>query len=271
MFTSIFRCNPISAFWAIGKLTRTCMPSTIGYTLVTIGLAIDIAIFALPAILVVRLNIAKKKKLQSIVMFALGGGGCIVESLRFNQLYEADRSHDITYNSGKINIFAFIQVVLGMLCCCAPAIKVFAVRLFDSRFECSKCLRAHSDDLRETATRDASNARNPEDGIESGYERESIFGDASTPSEFTGRGPSAVNIEMDMRGSGATGEDNDKYGTIVTERIMDLKEVLKISNEKVSLAVSWDGEASRSTRSNSSRTYEEFQATPLEWGRQLSI
>ncbi|KAF3183774.1 hypothetical protein TWF225_006230 [Orbilia oligospora] len=44
---------------------------------------------------------------------------------------------------------------------------------------------------------------------------------------------------------------------------MDLEEALKIMDdeERMSPAVLWGGEASGSARSNTSRTYEEFQAT----------
>ncbi|KAF3929530.1 hypothetical protein ABW19_dt0203661 [Dactylella cylindrospora] len=273
-FVSIFRCNPISDVWNLDTLNYSCMHPAVGTTLVAFGLAIDIAIFILPAILVVRLNISKKKKLQSIVMFALGGGGCIIEGLRFDQLNTARYSPDITYTSAVVMIFIFFQAVLGMLCCCAPAVKVFATRLTDSRFKCSKHLGSHSDDLRGTAGRDASKARHLEDDLERGQEESSkrtsmlpTSAERSTPEQ------PAEDIEMDIQRSGVTSESSKKDGAVVVERIMDLKEILKMDdiNEHQGswLEVQQDGEVSGTATSNSSQTYEEFQATPVEWGRQL--
>ncbi|KAF3132664.1 hypothetical protein TWF594_009482 [Orbilia oligospora] len=244
-------------------------PADVEKTMKTI---FDIAIFLLPAILVIRLNIKRKKKLQSIVMFALGGGGCIVEGLRFGQIREAETSSDITYTSGVIMIFIFFQVILGMLCCCAPAIKVFAASTFASKFKCTKYfISESSEDVRETdPTRDPpSVARNPEErDLESAPE--SFYEEASI-SEAMGWGPSTEGIEMEIQDSDAAKDKQDKSGTVVKERkILNLKEVLELDSQKrAALEVPPGSEGPGSARSGSSgRTYE-FQATPVEWGRQL--
>ncbi|KAK6337559.1 hypothetical protein TWF730_002956 [Orbilia blumenaviensis] len=271
IFSSIFRCNPIRTTWDYDTLSYTCMHKAFGYTLVAIGLAIDVAIFLLPAVLVVRLNITRKKKLQSIVMFALGGGGCIVEGLRFGQLHEAEISSDITYTSGVIMVFIFFQVILGMLCCCAPALKVFAASTFASKFKCAKYLVSDStEDVRETdPTRDpSSNIRSPDDvDLESGPG--SFFEDASI-SESMGWEAPTERIEMEMRDPNKAEDRQDKSTTVVTERkILNLKEVLELDIQKpVALAVPRDNEGSGSARSGSSGMTE-FQVTPVEWGRQL--
>ncbi|KAK6355747.1 hypothetical protein TWF718_000135 [Orbilia javanica] len=273
IFTSIFRCNPVRTIWDYNSLSYTCMHRAVGYTLVTIGLAIDVAIFVLPAILVVRLNITRKKKLQSIVMFALGGGGCIVEGLRFGQLRDAETSDDITYTSGIIIIFIFFQVVLGLLCCCAPAMKVFAASTFASKFKCTKYLVSDStEDVRETdPTRDPpSVARNPE-GRDLESAPESFYEEASI-SESAGWVPATERIEMETRNPDVENDIKDEHGMVVKERkILDLKEVLELDSQKRAvLELPLDGEGPGTAKSGSSgRTLDEFQATPVEWGRQL--
>ncbi|KAK6498305.1 hypothetical protein TWF481_010896 [Arthrobotrys musiformis] len=258
IFSSIFRCNPISTLWTPGSVTYTCTSIVAVYLLVTVGLAIDALMFLLPAILVVSLHITKKKKLQSLVMFALGGGGCIIEALRFGQMQEAKTSSDPTYNSGKIVIFLFLQVVLGMLCCFAPSIKAFGARVVSARFK-SESFGSYSDNIGANVGRETGNTAYLHDNIESGDV--SVFGGSSPPSQWP-RGYSAENIEMDAQNSG--------NGAAVGERIMDLKEVLKLGNEQTSwLSTVPVGQASPDLRSNSSQTYEEFSAKPMEWGRQL--
>ncbi|KAF3233248.1 hypothetical protein TWF192_002448 [Orbilia oligospora] len=272
IFVSIFRCNPIRSTWDFDSISYTCIPRAVTYTLITIGLVVDIAIFLLPAVLVIRLNIKRKKKLQSIVMFALGGGGCIVEGLRFGQIREAETSSDITYTSGIIMIFIFFQVILGMLCCCAPAIKVFAASTFASKFKCTKYLISDStEDVRETdPTRDPpSVARNPEErDLESAPE--SFYEEASI-SEAMGWEPSTEGIEMEIQDSDAVKNKQDKSGTVVKERkILNLKEVLELDSQKrAALEVPPGSEGPGSARSGSSGRTDEFQATPVEWGRQL--
>ncbi|EGX45157.1 hypothetical protein AOL_s00173g258 [Orbilia oligospora ATCC 24927] len=272
IFVSIFRCNPIRSTWDFDSISYTCIPRAVTYTLITIGLVVDIAIFLLPAILVIRLDIKRKKKLQSIVMFALGGGGCIVEGLRFGQIREAETSSDITYTSGVIMIFIFFQVILGMLCCCAPAIKVFAASTFASKFKCTKYFISEStEDVRETdPTRDPpSVARNPEErDLESAPE--SFYEEASI-SEAMGWEPSTEGIEMEIQDSDAARDKQDKSGTVVKERkILNLKEVLELDSQKrAALEVPPGSEGLGSARSGSSGRTDEFQATPVEWGRQL--
>ncbi|KAF3312322.1 hypothetical protein TWF173_007300 [Orbilia oligospora] len=272
IFVSIFRCNPIRSTWDFDSISYTCIPRAVTYTLITIGLVVDIAIFLLPAILVIRLDIKRKKKLQSIVMFALGGGGCIVEGLRFGQIREAETSSDITYTSGVIMIFIFFQVILGMLCCCAPAIKVFAASTFASKFKCTKYfISESSEDVRETdPTRDPpSVARNPEErDLESAPE--SFYEEASI-SEAMGWEPSTEGIEMEIQDSDAARDKQDKSGTVVKERkILNLKEVLELDSQKrAALEVPPGSEGLGSARSGSSGRTDEFQATPVEWGRQL--
>ncbi|RVD83757.1 uncharacterized protein DFL_005535 [Arthrobotrys flagrans] len=213
IFLSIFRCNPIKSTWDFNNLSYTCIPRAVNYTLVTIGLAIDLAIFLLPVVLVVRLKIKRKKKLQSIVMFALGGGGCIVECLRFSQLRDAETSSDITYTSSILIIFIFFQVIL-------------------------------------------------ESAPES-FEEASI-------SESMGWGPTE-RIEMETRGPDTVNDKQDKNGMVVKERkIIDLKEVLELDSQKrAALEVPLDGEGPGSARSGSSGRTDEFQAVPVEWGREL--
>ncbi|KAK6526057.1 hypothetical protein TWF281_011096 [Arthrobotrys megalospora] len=220
IFSSVFRCNPIDTPWTPGTIKYTCTNIAAVYLLVTVGLAIDALMFVLPAILIVSLHITKKKKLQSLVMFALGGGGCIIEALRFGQLQEAKISPDPTY-------------------------------------------------IDATISHEARNAKYLRDNLESGQDSLSRESSRSLPSQFT-RSPIADNIEMGIQGSGAVHLHNDKDGPKVVERIMDLKEVLKFCDEeRGSLAAPQVNEASGASRSDSSQTYEEFHAKPIEWGRQL--
>ncbi|KAK6329820.1 hypothetical protein TWF730_006118 [Orbilia blumenaviensis] len=267
IFSSIFRCNPISTVWTPGAVKYTCASTAAVYVLVSVGLAIDALMFLLPAILVVSLHITKKKKLQSLVMFALGGGGCIIEALRFGQLQEAKTSTEPIYTSGKIVIFLFIQAVLGMLCCCAPSIKAFGTHLITSKLRSTKSIRSYSDNMGGTTVHDASNATCVGDDIEGGHDM--IFREDPPLSQFATMS-SDQNIEMGIQGAGMVNGHNKKDGTMVMERIMDLKEVLKLCEEETgSLAAPRIKGGSRNLRSESSQTYEEFHAKPMEWGKQL--
>ncbi|KAF3276374.1 hypothetical protein TWF970_006331 [Orbilia oligospora] len=252
IFSSIFRCNPISTIWTPGAVKYTCTNIVAVYVLVSVGLAIDALMFLLPAILVIELHITKKKKIQSLVMFALGGGGCIIEALRFGQLQETKTSPDPIYSAGKVVIFLFIQVVLGMLCCCAPSIKAFGTRVINSKFK-HQSFESYSDNIGANIAREIGNTTYPQDNIEIGDN--SRFGENSAQS-FEGH------IEMDT-------QQNGKDGAAVGGRIMDLKEVLKLYSEETnSLSAIQSNKASQNSRTNSS-LYEEFNARPMEWGRQL--
>ncbi|KAK6535746.1 hypothetical protein TWF694_002194 [Orbilia ellipsospora] len=262
ILVSIFRCTPIRTVWAAGGQTYTCLAPAVGYTLVAVGLAIDIAIFVLPAILVTRLDISSRKKLQSIVMFALGGGGCIIESLRFGQLHKAQTSPDITYNAGEILIYLFLQVVLGMLCCCAPAAKIFytefqcrgQTKFTDSRSTWTKAFGSCSNSQHEDTIEEATHVGSSE------YSKENVqkpTGEAPASPTFGEWDHSPRNIVMDGRELCAAGENNRISRIMAMTRIMNLEEILRMDSwQSVSLGALPNEESSSSTRHGGSQIAE---------------
>ncbi|KAK6516020.1 hypothetical protein TWF281_004610 [Arthrobotrys megalospora] len=58
----MFRCTPISAVWTIGNgnTDQICTARAVSYVIIAIGLAIDVAIFILPAILIVACTIERR-------------------------------------------------------------------------------------------------------------------------------------------------------------------------------------------------------------------
>lgn len=73
-FGQLFQCRPINAAWDISVDTRSCINI---YTFVTttnaIGIATDIAIYALPLPLVWRLTMTKPKRIAVSIIFSFGG------------------------------------------------------------------------------------------------------------------------------------------------------------------------------------------------------
>ncbi|KAK6542245.1 hypothetical protein TWF694_006208 [Orbilia ellipsospora] len=211
--------------WTPGTPNTRCIGPNISYFLIAFGLAVDLAIFVIPAILVIRISITPQKKLQSIAMFAMGAAGCIIESLRFNQVYRLDTSPDLTYNLGVVNIFIFLQIILGMLCCCAPAARLMIIWIIDTKLKRTMSttqLRLSVGDTNASTGNQSIYWQSVRDDVESapGHPSKQI---SKLPKDL-GQSYDSENIEMAKRESVIDGEAMVRVG----ERIMDPREIASI-------------------------------------------
>ncbi|KAK6538430.1 hypothetical protein TWF694_010015 [Orbilia ellipsospora] len=252
IIVAMLRCTPVRAQWTPDIKNAHCLSPIPGFIFIAIGFALDLFIFALPAILVVNLTITRKKKFQSVFMFALGGAGCIIECFRFQQLHKAITHPDITYNMAIFITFFYFQVVLGLLCCCAPALKAFASNLNDSIFRRSSYLGSESNGMREGVV--------GENNDENSSRRDLEIAATGVENSF------AIEvIEMESKIS----SNYDENKTLALQKIMDLEEVMRIHAANQSLPIPSDDHTSSSSiaRSESSHTCKDIQAVPAEWGR----
>ncbi|EPS41799.1 hypothetical protein H072_4297 [Dactylellina haptotyla CBS 200.50] len=170
--------------------------------------------------------------MQSIIMFAMGGCGCIIESLRFGQLHKAQISPDITYNAGVIVMYLFLQAILGMLCCCAPAVKTIAVRISDTTFKCTINLRSHSNDIFEPGDVAQDIGNNENSMHDRGGAQTSPFDEVTIESVELGYLQDNTEIDLQRSGSSAASDYHSNINIVAVQRIIELEEILKLDDNK---------------------------------------
>jgi hypothetical protein len=73
IFSSIFFCYPIAAFWDITITNAVCLPKeAIWFTNASLNILTDFMIFILPIPVLISLNLGRKKKIGLIGVFAVG-------------------------------------------------------------------------------------------------------------------------------------------------------------------------------------------------------
>ncbi|KAI6082199.1 hypothetical protein F4821DRAFT_219273 [Hypoxylon rubiginosum] len=142
MFTTVFaisfQCIPIEYNWDTTIAGGHCI--NIGQlALVTsiLNVLTDVAILVLPLPLVWRLNVTPKRRWGLIVLFALGGGACVVGITRAGYIGDLNATVDPTWDNVPAAYLSAIEVLAGFLVACIPSYPVL-FRRAASKSEASK-------------------------------------------------------------------------------------------------------------------------------------
>ncbi|PVH95561.1 hypothetical protein DM02DRAFT_617820 [Periconia macrospinosa] len=137
-FVITFTCTPVEGFWHLYDLVwRTqhelhCHDEgVIIVVIVVISTLQDFVICALPIFLVWNLQIPKRQKTALIALFGMGVITCICGVMRtYYAIYVYYFTYDITWYAYYGWIWTAVEADLGVVCACAPAMKVFFLRYF---------------------------------------------------------------------------------------------------------------------------------------------
>ncbi|OAG40135.1 hypothetical protein AYO21_05613 [Fonsecaea monophora] len=124
ILTSCFSCWPIAFYWDKSVRGGHCIDlmafwfSLSGFNIVT-----DLAVWVLPMPVLKSLRLPRKQKFSLIVVFSLGGFGCITGMLRLHALYIASISTDLTYDNVGAATWSAAELNVGIMCACIPAMR----------------------------------------------------------------------------------------------------------------------------------------------------
>ncbi|KAI5807314.1 hypothetical protein DFH27DRAFT_314072 [Peziza echinospora] len=126
-FTSTFMCSPIKAAWEIQPYgTRvTCINlKLMGLVLAVSNAIIDTIILLLPIPMIWHLKLSTRKKLAVYALLGLGGFVCAVSIVRVTLVTRVFVSfEDVFYKGAIIAIWTAVEVNVGIVCACLPAIR----------------------------------------------------------------------------------------------------------------------------------------------------
>ncbi|KYK61997.1 hypothetical protein DCS_03142 [Drechmeria coniospora] len=175
IIVAIFQCTPVSYYWnqyVDANPGGQCINiNLVGWLNAAIGVLIDLWMIGLPLTQVMTLRLHWKKKVGVIIMFLFGTFITIVSILRLHSLIYFATSDNPTWDLWTPAVWSVIEVNVGMICTCLPALRLMLVRLFPKIFDGSRSTSyAHGT----SSSQDRSAARwsksRPEEAAMSGME-----------------------------------------------------------------------------------------------------
>ncbi|KAK9770981.1 hypothetical protein SCAR479_12330 [Seiridium cardinale] len=132
-FVLIFQCKPIDGAWLSwdGEYDAVCLSiNDIGWSAAATNIFLDLATILLPLPELFRLSMSWKKKVQILLMFMVGFFVTIVSAIRLSSLIEFGTTRNITQDYVEVGYWSTIEVPLGIVCACMPAIRALYEHIF---------------------------------------------------------------------------------------------------------------------------------------------
>ncbi|KAF3008299.1 hypothetical protein E8E14_005381 [Neopestalotiopsis sp. 37M] len=130
---TIFQCTPIPGAWLEwdGEYEATCRDVNLqAWVAAAVCIVLDVALIALPMPELWNLNLSMKKKVQVMLMFAVGTFVTIVSILRLQWLLVFAKTTNVTQDFVPVGVWSTVETSVGIICACMPAMRsLFATLL----------------------------------------------------------------------------------------------------------------------------------------------
>jgi hypothetical protein len=132
--TTALVCHPTKKFWnptARGTCanTRVLWPFNASMNILT-----DLLLIILPIPALRKLKLPRKTKRALIIVFAAGGGGCIISMMRLHSIIAIASSKDKQYMNAQTGVWSSAEANVGLICACLPALRPILSQFFSSIF-----------------------------------------------------------------------------------------------------------------------------------------
>lgn len=130
LIADVLQCNPAtqSSFFSPDVVCLPPAPILITSTVVHTVLDGWLVIMVIPV--VTSLKIPKRQKAALMGMLSLGGFVILASAARLSSILKQDKSSDITWVIADFDIWTVLEVSLGIVCACAPAIRPLLQKVF---------------------------------------------------------------------------------------------------------------------------------------------
>ncbi|KAK0663838.1 hypothetical protein DIS24_g1009 [Lasiodiplodia hormozganensis] len=127
LIVGIFSCNPPRKFWDPTLQEGSCINYTLYYYVAAaLNILTDLAIILVPVPALRHLNVSRTKRIGVMLLFSVGGFGCIVSIIRLWTLYSLDlavRRGDSTYANASPALWSSIEIHVCIICACLPSLS----------------------------------------------------------------------------------------------------------------------------------------------------
>ncbi|KAH7084076.1 hypothetical protein FB567DRAFT_472398, partial [Paraphoma chrysanthemicola] len=130
---SALECQPASSYWTHwdNEKPRKCVNiNALAWSNAILSIVLDVWMLALPLYEVFHLQLSWRKKISVALMFFVGTFVTIVSGLRLRSLVTFANSNNPTWDQASTIRWSNIEVHVGTICACLPALRVILVRIF---------------------------------------------------------------------------------------------------------------------------------------------
>ncbi|KAK5048917.1 hypothetical protein LTR84_005338 [Exophiala bonariae] len=133
----IWQCTPVSFAWTSlpgqtgGHCINTFLMTWIGSS---INVVLDLAVILVPIPHLLKLTLSRKKKIQVVAMFSVGLFVTIVSAVRFHSLVTYRKSTNFTWDYVDSKYMSTLEVDVGIICACMPAMQLLLRKVAPSLF-----------------------------------------------------------------------------------------------------------------------------------------
>ncbi|KAL0936073.1 CFEM domain-containing protein [Colletotrichum truncatum] len=134
---SIFQCSPIDGAWKAWDKEYPAKCNNInvqGWAAAAFNIVLDIATLILPLGELYKLSMSMKKKIQIMLMFSVGFFVTLVSIVRLRSLASYATTSNVTQDYVEVGYWSTIEVPVGILCACMPAIRSLFSLVFPKVF-----------------------------------------------------------------------------------------------------------------------------------------
>lgn len=139
-FTTIFQCRPVHGAWTRWDDSFHGHCSAVnaqGWVTAALNLALDIATLGLPLRPLAKLSLSLRRKLMVMFMFSLGFFVTIISILRLKSLVALANTQNPTWDYVWIAFWTCLEIEVGIICACLPAIRSLLIRMMPDLFRSS--------------------------------------------------------------------------------------------------------------------------------------
>ncbi|KAK8050267.1 hypothetical protein PG994_011997 [Apiospora phragmitis] len=136
-FMLAFQCQPIEGAWLFwdGEYKAKCISiNVLGWSAAGVNIALDLATIILPLPSLFQLSMSMKKKAQIVLMFAVGFFVTFVSIIRLRSLIMFGTTQNVTQDYVEVGYWSTIEVPVGIICACMPAIRSLFSLVFPKVF-----------------------------------------------------------------------------------------------------------------------------------------
>ncbi|UPX11213.1 uncharacterized protein EKO05_0001833 [Ascochyta rabiei] len=127
--TMTFSCWPISAIWTRWAMEKTpvyCINLKLFYYIAAaVNISSDLLIALIPIPQLWRLNLSLRRKLYLLAVFGVGFIIIAVSCMRIQTLAQYSTTRNTTYDTISRDMWSNIEINVGVICICMPAIRRF--------------------------------------------------------------------------------------------------------------------------------------------------
>ncbi|KAF3037423.1 hypothetical protein E8E11_000925 [Didymella keratinophila] len=138
---AVFQCWPISYYWTKwdGEHTGHCIDiNALVWANAAISIAVDLWMLGIPLSQLIHLKLSFSKKAGVAIMFCLGTFATVISIIRLQFLITFARTQNPTWDQQNITKWSAIEIAVGVVCSCIPAIRVILVRVLPRTFGSSQ-------------------------------------------------------------------------------------------------------------------------------------